>query len=62
MMRATTEAVLEHGGGIQVWANQIAFLTSAEGARYTAALTEGIAAYRKSWGNSNVETDIIEPP
>ena len=58
LMRATTEAVLEHGGGIQVWANQIAFLKSAEGLRYDAALTEGIAAYRKSWGNPKASSPI----
>ncbi len=62
LMNATSEAVLGFADYRQAWGNQIGFLKSAQGRQYTAALTDGIAAYRKSWGMDKEQAQIVEPP
>jgi hypothetical protein len=56
LMNATVEAIHGLTDYRQVWANQLRFLKSPAGQQHTATLTEGIAAYRKSWGGGDIET------
>ena len=66
LINLTADAILG-AGGAQRWRQQIDFLKSDDGMKYTATLTTGLARYRKSWGRrdgdpANETAEIIEPP
>ena len=66
LINLTADAILG-AGGAQRWRQQIDFLKSDDGMKYTATLTTGLARYRKSWGRRTATRltkppKIIEPP
>jgi hypothetical protein len=62
LMHLTAGALFGAGSPAEGWANQISFLNSGEGAKYTATMRAGIAEYRKSLKDDDEDTQTIDTP
>jgi hypothetical protein len=61
LLNATTEAIYGVPNFRHVWADQFHFLHSPQGQQYDKKLTEGINAYKKTWGENTQQKQLLEP-